>query len=62
MKLTHIIILFLGLFLSALTGFTLILNEPSGAGKFDATDKNFKLVWAPEMKFAMMKIGIGNKT
>jgi len=62
MKLTHIIVLFLGLFLSAVTGFTLVLNEPSVAGKFDTADKRFRLVWAPEMKFAMMIIGMGNKT
>ena len=62
MKLTHLIILFLGLFLSALTGFTLVTNEQVfDPGKFDG-DKRSKLVWAPELQLAMMIIGVGNKT
>jgi hypothetical protein len=57
MRHTHTIILFIGLFVSVLTGLTLVIKEQLADGrKFQAGDNGYRLTWAPEMQFAMMLV------
>jgi hypothetical protein len=61
MKYAGIVILFLGLLITAFTGFTLVTSEKvASIGKFEITaDKNHNLVWSPLIGVVVMIIGTG---